>query len=236
MTNMTAARDAVPVTTPRQMIRAEINVREFHRWMGSRRLQDPDHAMHCLLTECFGKPPPEGDGLAPKPFRLIIPRGAATGTLYGYGPADADALREAAQLYGDPAQCRILNLPTLAAKSMPTEWTAGKRLGFEIRIRPVVRRGRGAMNPSPERDIFQLEAEKYPRKEMPYNREEIYRDWLTHLMARQGGAELESATLQSFQRVRSYRKRQARQYVDSIEGPDAVMQGNLTVKEPAAFA
>ena len=92
------------------------------------------------------------------------------------------------------------------------------------------------MNPSSERDIFQLEAEKYPRKEMPYNREEIYRDWLTHLMARQGGAELESATLQSFQRVRSYRKRQARQYVDSIEGPDAVMQGNLTVKEPAAFA
>ena len=232
MTNMTAARDAVPATTPRQMIRAEINVREFHRWMGSRRLQDPDHAMHCLLTECFGKPPPDGDGLAPKPFRLIIPRVGSTGTLYGYGPADADAMREAAQLYGDPAQCRILNLPTLAAKSMPAEWTAGKRLGFEIRIRPVVRRGRGAMNPSSERDVFQLEAEKYPGKEMPYNREEIYRNWLTQLMARQGGADLESATLQSFQRVRSFRHTHARH----CEGPDALMQGNLTITDSAAFA
>ena len=68
MTNMTAARDSVPATTHLQMIRAEIKVREFHRWMGSRRLQDPDHAIHCLLTECFGKPPPAGDGLAPKPL------------------------------------------------------------------------------------------------------------------------------------------------------------------------
>ena len=47
---------------PLQMIRAEIGLRDFQRWMGMRRLQDPDHAMHCLLTECFGK------DLAPKPF------------------------------------------------------------------------------------------------------------------------------------------------------------------------
>ena len=31
--------------------------------MGMRRLQDTDHAMHCLLTECFGD-------FAPKPFRV----------------------------------------------------------------------------------------------------------------------------------------------------------------------
>ena len=47
------------------MIRADIDALQFRRWMGSRQFVDDDHAMHCLLTECFG-----GD-IAPKPFRLI---------------------------------------------------------------------------------------------------------------------------------------------------------------------
>ena len=51
---------------PPQMIRADINVRDFQRWMGSRQLQDADHAMHCLLTECFGE-------LAPKAFSGNVP-------------------------------------------------------------------------------------------------------------------------------------------------------------------
>ena len=259
MTTTTIAREAAPQAATLQMIRAEINVREFHRWMGIRRLQDPDHAMHCLLTECFGKPPHEGDGLAPKPFRLILPRDCPQGTLYGYGKANAEELRDAAQLYGDPAQCQILNLPTLAAKSMPTEWTAGKLLGFEIRIRPIVRlrkdldrvpperlrlfrqTGRsgdreGVPRPGAECDVFQWEALLHPKGEMGRSREQVYRDWLASRFTQQGGAELESATLQSFQRVRSYRKRQTRQYVDSIEGPDAVMQGNLTITDSADFA
>ena len=63
---------------PLQMLRAEVNVQEFHRWAGLRRLQDPDHAMHCLLKETFGE-------LAPKPFRLIAPRAGSRGCLYGYG-------------------------------------------------------------------------------------------------------------------------------------------------------
>ncbi|MCY4565448.1 MAG: hypothetical protein OXE40_13360, partial [Gammaproteobacteria bacterium] len=72
-----------------QMVRVEVNVRDFQRWMGTRRLQEPDHAMHCLLTESFGPPPP-------KPFRLLLTRGASTACLYGYGSADAEELREAA--------------------------------------------------------------------------------------------------------------------------------------------
>ena len=68
----------ITATAPLQMMRAEINVNDFHRWMGDKRLGDPDHAMHCLLTEGFGK-------LAPKPFRLITPRDQSSGFLYGYG-------------------------------------------------------------------------------------------------------------------------------------------------------
>ena len=238
MTTLIESKEPASATATLQMIRAEINVREFHRWMGGRRLQDPDHAMHCLLTECFGSPPtqehPERNGLAPKSFRLIIPRDGYTGTLYGYGKATFEELQEAAQLYGDPAQCQILNLPTLAAKPMPTQWTAGKRLGFELRIRPVVRRARGAINPGAERDTFQLEAEKYPKGEMPYSREQVYRDWLAGRLERDGGATLdqEHTRLVSFQRTRAVRKLRQRH----CEGPDALMQGNLTITNPAEFA
>ena len=40
--------------TALRMVRGDVDLREFNRWMGTRRFQDPDHAMHCLLKECFG--------------------------------------------------------------------------------------------------------------------------------------------------------------------------------------
>ena len=67
VTSTTTVRNVASVEATLQMVRAEISGRDFQRWMGNRRLQDPDHAMHCLLKECFGD-------LAPKPFRVIMPR------------------------------------------------------------------------------------------------------------------------------------------------------------------
>ena len=126
----------ITATAPLQMIRAEISVNHFHRWMGGKRLTDPDHTMHCLLTEGFG-------GLAPKPFRLITLRDQSTGFLYGYGTADAEALREAATICADLLQYRVIPLGKLDSKPMPSDWLAGKRLGFEVRIRPMIRKARG---------------------------------------------------------------------------------------------
>ena len=211
---------------PLQMIRAEISIRDFQRWMGMRRLQDPDHAMHCLLVESFGK------DLAPRPFRVMTPRGGRNGCLYGYAQAGADALREAAGIYACPLQAGIIPADRIESKAMPAEWQSGKKLGFEVRVRPVVRRGRGAINPGSERDVFQLEAEKYPRKEMPDSREKVYGEWLSEQFDHRGGARLEAATLQSFQRTRAIRKRHTRY----SEGPDALMRGNLVVTDGDAFA
>ena len=212
---------------PLQMIRADISVRGFQRWMGSRRLQDADHAMHCLLTECFGE-------LAPKPFRALFPRGGSKGTLYGYGTAEADALRDAAGTFACPLQSQIIPADSLDSKPMPAEWPAGKRLGFEVRIRPIVRRTRQAYSrPGKEYDAFQIEADQYPKGAMPLSREEVYRDWLSSRFDMRGGAKLESAAMQSFQRIRAYRKRNAARY---SEGPDALMRGELTVTDGAAFA
>ena len=215
------------MTEPLQMIRAEINVRDFQRWMGMRRLEDPDHGMHCLLTECFGR------DLAPRPFRSIFPRGGSHGCLYGYGTVDAAALREATDLYADPLQSRIIPPHSIDSKAMPAEWTVGKRLGFEVRVRPIVRRtDKAECRPGREWDAFQLEAVRHPKREMPRSREEVYADWLRRQFEIRGGAALESATLVSFQRNRAIRRRHARY----SEGPDALMRGNLVINDGDAFA
>lgn len=246
---MTTTANAPEATGVLQMVRAEVNVRDFQRWMGARRLQDPDHAMHCLLTECFGD-------LAPKPFRLMTTRGASTASLYGYSATNADELREATDTFAEPLQARIIPAAGIDSKPMPSEFPAGKRLGFDIRIRPIVRlhkdldrvppdrlrrfredrrNGEREFNPRPgmECDVFQWQALLHPKGGMTQTREQVYAEWLSERFRVKGAAlDLDTVRLAAFQRSRSHRKLHSRH----IEGPDAVMQGVLTVTDPAVFA
>ena len=213
-----------------QMVRAEIDVHELHRWMGSRRLQDLDHATHCLLIECFGR------DLAPSPFRLITPSDGAKGVLYGYGCGDADALREAAAICADPLQSRIVPADGLDSKPMPTQWQVGKQIGFEVRLRPVARRAiEEAHRNHRDIDVFQAEAERHPKGEMKRSRQQVYTEWLSHQLDKRRGACLDLTRVQlvSFQRTRVFRMAQSPRY---SEGPDAVVRGVLTVTDPEAFA
>ena len=214
------------------MIRADIDLRSFYRWAGSRGMIsrnafDPGFAMHCLLTESFGR------DLAPKPFRVIIPRdrNRAPGTFYAYSTSPAEDLRDTAQTFACPLQSKILPPSSIDGKTMPDTWRTGQRLGFEVLIRPVVRCARGSEMAGKERDAFQAEAERHPKGEMPRNREDVYVDWLSDKFARRG-ARLEEARLRSFQRVRVVRKLRKH----ASEGPDAVMQGTIEVTDPAEFA
>ena len=214
------------------MIRADIDVRSFYRWAGSRGMTsrnafDPGFAMHCLLTESFGR------DIAPKPFRVIIPRdrNGQSGILYGYAECDAGELRDATQTFACPLQAKVLPASSIDGKTMPSSWRAGQRFGFEVLIRPVVRCGRGSKWAGKERDAFQAEAEGHPKGGMKRKREDVYRDWLSERLA-QKGTRLEEARLRSFQRVRVVRKLRRH----ASEGPDAVMQGTLTVTEPGEFA
>ena len=228
MTDALADSRATIASQPLFMLRAEVALREFRRWMGIRRLQDADHAMHCLLTESFGE-------LAPRPFRLIMPRGQSHGVLYGYARTEANALRDAAGTYADPSQLRILTIGRIASKPMPFVWQTGKRLGFETRIRPILRRSRNAdCRPGKECDAFALEASRHPEGEMPHSREAVYTDWLSNQLDRRGGAQLDHdrTKLVSFRRARAVRKLRARH----SEGPDAVMRGVLTITDPDAFS
>ncbi len=232
---------------PLYMIRADLDVNAFHRWAGgqgliARNTFDPGYALHHLLVQSFGC------DLAPKPFRLLIPRPERGrqrhGTLYGYAAADAAALCEAAAAFACPLQSNVLPAARIESKTMPTTWQAEQRLGFEVLIRPVVRPKKRRLDPrgakggprsaGAETDVWQWEAEKHPRGEMKCSREAVYTDWLAAQLERRGGAALDKAAtrLTSFQRVRTARKRRAH----ATEGPHAVLQGTLTVTDPDAFA
>ncbi len=221
---------------PLHMIRADLDIRAFNRWAGrrgliSRSTFDEGFAMHCLLVESFGE-------LAPKPFRIIIPRSRHRrfGTLYGYGQCSADTLRDAAATYCDPLQARILPSLSIDSKVMPTAWRAGQRLGFEALLRPVRRLSRcaevgGERHRILERDAFLAQAVLYPKDGMPHSREEVYADWLKERLEADGAAKLEYAKLAMFQRVRTVRKLRAR----PSEGPQALMRGVITVSDPEKF-
>jgi len=232
MTVLTGA-DAPPAAPLLQMIRADLDLRAFHRWAGSRRMMgrnafDEGYAMHCLLTECFGE-------RAPKPFRIITPRGRGSreGVFYGYGPAGAEALREAAAQFADPLQSAALQVDELKSKPMPVAWRQGRRLGFDVLVRPTIRRSkRAASHPGTEWDAFLWEAVRHPKGEMKRSREDVYTDWLRVQFRRRGGAQLDEASLKSFQRTRIIRRRGAR----PIEGPDAIVSGILTVTDGDKFA
>lgn len=209
------------------MIRAEVELRQFQRWMGTRRLVDPDHAAHSLLTECFGE-------LAPRPFRLITPRHGTTGVLYGYGTANDAALREQARICADPLQSRVLPAERIDTKPMPTTWQVGRRVGFETRIRPVVRRSRRGNNPNAgERDAYQIEADQYPPDGMKRSRENVYIEWLTNQLEQLGGALLDPqhTELVSFRRKTATYKLHG----PSSEGPDATIRGVTSITNSDAF-
>ena len=222
-----APPDQASTPNPLQMIRAEVGLRYFQRWMGSRGFQDPDHAAHRLITECFGE-------FAPKPFRLITPRRGSTGVLYGYGRADDTALREQAGICADPLQSRVLPVDRIDSKPMPTSWQQGLRVGFETRIRPVVRRSRRGSNPKAgEVDAFLAEAVQHPPDGMKRSREAVYIEWLTNKLEQRGGVRVDPdhTTLVSFRRKRATYQVHGR----TSEGPDAILRGMLTIIDSNAF-
>ena len=227
MLNEVSTEKSTAALQPLQMMRAEVNLQELQRWAGMKRLQDTDHAMHCLLKESFGD-------LAPQPIRLMVPRGALQGCLYGYGRATAEELQDAAKTFADPQQLRTMPPSRIDSKPVPSEWRSGRRLGFDLRVRPIIRKAGHSARPGAEIDVFQNQAEAYPNKEMPLSREEVYKNWLTTKLNEAVGVNLEltKTKLISFQRTRSFRKPHARY----IEGPDIVMRGVLSITDPDAFA
>lgn len=183
---------------------------------------DLGYALHTLLAAAFGE-------AAPKPFRYF---GDVRGLL-AYTTHDPDALQLAAQMAA-PDVHAALGLDRFAVRSFPHQWSAGRRLGFELRIRPVLRTPQGK-----ERDVFLAAIDKRAETDDELSRDAVYADWLRNELARGDAATVERLQLDGFRLSASLRKGAAtsgKRPARSVAGPDAVFSGELSVRDSAGFS
>jgi CRISPR system Cascade subunit CasE len=235
------------------LIRLPISLSALARWAASRNYGwttrrdkkgserdagfDEGCAIHHLLVETFGKG-------ALHPFRMLVASPGKQGHVYAYSRADAATLLEIAQACALPEVAGVCDLAQLAAKSMPETWRAGRRLGFETRVRPVSRlmkplphSGGNAFAKGAELDVFLIEAmRRFPEAtsaeenmlKAGRSREAVYTDWLAQ--------KLEGiATLAPGVRLARFVRNRAARTGHAPEGPDATLQGDLIVDDPLRF-
>lgn len=198
-------------------------------WATRRRWLSPDgdlgYALHALLAEAF-------DGQPPTPFRYMNEQG-----LLAYCDADENDLVRRIDK-APPETQRLLGLDRLRLKPFPIAWPGGKRLGFEVRIRPIIRTKAGR-----ERDLYQyrMEQQTVKRGESTPTRESIYRDWLDARLTAGNAADLVNATMHGFTLRQVVRRPQksaddTQRKPQSVAGPDVLFRGELEVDNPTAFS
>ena len=214
------------------LIELPLSLRSLHRWAGSRKLPDDEGLLlHHLLGETFGP-------AVLQPFRLMVAPRAQNGTLYAYANAAAEDLRHLARPSLTPAHAEVVDLDRLQSLPRPqANWTAGMRLGFDLRLRPVVRLN-SALSGKDENGAavsFRKAAEvdaflATVLRGKQTAREAVYVNWLSDRLSPAAALEIEMTRLASFRRLRVWRNGKP------LEGPDAVLHGTLIVTDPVAFA
>lgn len=219
------------------LIRAQVDLAGLGRWVGDRgwarrgraEHYDEGAVLHHLLVEVFG-------ARAIHPFRLMVPPGGRVANLYGYASSDAGVLQEAATVTMLPEVASVLDPSGLRSKPMPGEWSARRQVGFDLRLRPVVRirKPLGHHTAGSEVDAFLAEAlrdyagDAEGMKNAGRSREQVYAGWLAQRIG--SVARIETCRLVRFSRSRAVRHGRA------VEGPDIVLQGDMTITDPDAFS
>ena len=227
------------------LIHALISMPKFNRWAGERGLIrhgsfDEGYALHILLSAMFGK-------AVLQPFRLFASERRSIAALYAYTDVDADALRHTAAAVAPPDCLAVIDPQKIRSKRMPSAFEPARRVGFDIRLRPV-RRLRQDMTDSQtgrvlskgrELDAFRLEViRRFPQgwadpdvaaASNGVTRQTVYSEWL---MERFGDAVfVEQCNIAAFRRSHAIRGAER-----ALEGPDATLHGTLSISNPTVFA
>lgn len=220
-------------TEPLYLMHTQPDPQRLAAWAVRHHLLDKEgdfgYALHALLHAAFGEH-------APQPFRYLD---AEQGFL-AYSRLSAAELAQLAAL-ADPDVAAALGLGQtpnhkgLSVRPFPTQWATGHALGFEVRVRPIIREGKTGR----ERDAFLAAVEKAGDGEL--DRSAVYVQWLRDLLARQSGAALVEASVIRYQQLGVTRRGQKGTPNDVrhsrlVFGPDAVLAGQLRVADPQAFA
>lgn len=227
------------MSAPLALVRLRPDLVALTRWglernfLPGRGDADFGYCLHAALKATLG-------ALSPKPFVLRrTGRASPAAELLGYVAADPDTLRDAASL--PPAESTIeglFDLPALEARAMPRFWRPDAHLGFEVRVRPVVRsRSEGRTGRGHEVDAAVWHAQRAGVGPV-LPREDVYREWLAARLDKRG-ARLVHARMVSMRRTRVRRRpllAGAGRSVRDTEGPDVLFRGELAVADPELFS
>lgn len=225
-------------TPPLNLLRLLPDMAALARWVaatGQRALQeDNGYALHAALRATLGD-------LAPKPFALLERPGVLQ--LIGYSRRSVDDLQAVlvqAEI-SDPGAAAALGLHQPAntlIRPLPTNWRAGDRLSFEVRVAPVVRSRQQPGGGYPE-----IDAAFHPdfAAAAGGDRETAHRAWLARELGRGGAATLLTSRALSF-RLAPIARRHAqaegrRSGRSTRQGllPDLCVRGQLRLDDPVAF-
>ena len=187
--------------------------------------EDFGYAAHAWLAATLGEQ-------APKPFRLLENRQGLR--MLGYANQSIGALTDHAHVFAEPDALNVCAWTDAAGKSMPDSWQQGRRLGFEVRACPVSRAER-------ERDVYLVAVSRAEAAATePPTRPQVYSEWIGRQLGKENAAQVDSNAIDliGFQRVRSQRHTHATSGSKhrSIERPDALFAGELTIDNSDAFA
>jgi len=209
------------------MMQAPIDMRRLLCWAANRGLgrrpdDDMGYLLHVLLAGTFGPK-------AIRPFRLIWSPRRSAATLYGYSLADAAGLREEAEAVGTPESLQVIEPGSIVSKAMPEALRQGRRIGFETRVRPVVRSSiaRDGRTRAREVDIHVWRGRRQ-RPDEPVTAERAYGEWLQRRV--NGAAHIEVARIAHLRENRAWRGERG-----CSAGRDVTLQGRLVVGDPEKF-
>ena len=133
----------------------------------------------------------------------------------------------------------------MRSKRMPSHFERGRRLGFDLRLRPVRRLHRDLADPQlgrsltrgAEVDAFRLEVmRRFPSgwadsaaARAGVTRQSVYADWLCERLG--NAVAVEGCRLVSINRSRAVRGKNG-----GPEGPDAILHGTFAVDDEEVFA
>lgn len=213
------------------LVQMDLDVERLWRVFGTRLPATADadlgYPVHCALTGLFGID-------SPRSFATLEPLGRRLRVL-AYSKLDSKALEALARLHASPELYSLCSWDKMFSKPMPDAWRAGMRIGFEVRICPVVRKS--AEGPKHQKgaevDAFVQQC-WHVDEGAPVDREAVYIAWMKARL--EGASELESTGMRRFALARLYRRRQGQNRTGSVlTRPDATLRGVMSVADPAVF-
>lgn len=192
---------------------------------------DYNYITHCALHEVFGDQ-------APGPFSLESSVAKHLRVL-AYSAVPPSELQKQAQSFASPLAYTLIDWTRFASKPMPLEFAKGTRLGFELRVCPVVRKASAGNHhrAGAEVDAFIARVWEVDDSEVEIDREDVYRSWLAAQFERHGTAVAHSVRLTRFSLERMLRRAHGdTRRAAFIKRPAATLEGDLEVTDGGRFS